>query len=109
MGEGLLALLTGITIPAVMLVLKRRYERNPDPWQRVLGDVLATLLAIGGVALIVFPLANFPKDAGAYEGFLGVVAALCFTMLSAVAVILCFFAVIFAIATWEDLERARNR
>ena len=109
MGEGLLTLLTGIAIPVGMMVLKRRYERNPHPWQRVFGDVLSTLLAVGGVALIVFPLANFPKDAEAYEGFLGVVAALCFTVLSGVAVILCFFAVIFAIATWEDFEEARKR
>ena len=102
MREGLLTLVTGIAIPVVMMVLKRRYERNPDPWQRVFGDVLSTLLAVGGVALIVFPLANFPKDGEAYEGFLGVVAALCFTVLSGIAVLLCFFAVIFAIATWED-------
>ena len=109
MREGLLTLVTGIAIPVVMMVLKRRYERNPDPWQRVFGDVLSTLLAVGGVALIVFPLANFPKDGEAYEGFLGVVAALCFTVLSGIAVLLCFFAVIFAIATWEDFEKARKQ
>jgi uncharacterized BrkB/YihY/UPF0761 family membrane protein len=109
MGEGLLTLLTGIAIPVVMMVLKRRYERNPDPWQRVFGDVLSTLFAVGGVALIIFPLANFPKDGEAYEGFLGVVATLCFLVLGGTAVILCFFTVIFAIATWEDFEEARKQ
>ena len=109
MREGLLTLVTGIAIPVVMMVLKRRYERNPDPWQRVFGDVLSTLLAVGGVALIVFPLANFPKDGEAYEGFLGVVATLCFLVLGGIAVILCFFTVIFAIATWEDFEKARKQ
>jgi hypothetical protein len=74
MGEGLLTLLTGIAIPVVMIVRKRRYERNPDPWERVVGDVFSALIAVGGLALIIFPLANFPQDAEAYEGFLGVVA-----------------------------------
>ena len=109
MREGLLTLVTGIAIPVVMMVLKRRYERNPDPWQRVFGDVLSTLLAVGGVALIVFPLANFPKDGEAYEGFLGVVASLCFMVLAGIAVILCFFTVIFAIATCEDFAEARKQ
>jgi uncharacterized BrkB/YihY/UPF0761 family membrane protein len=109
MGEGLLTLLTAITIPGIMMVLKRRYGRNPDPWDRVFGNVLATLLAVAGVALIVSPLANFPEDREAYEGFLGVVATLCFTVLSGIAVLLCFFAVIFAIATWEDFEEARRQ
>ena len=109
MGEGLLTLLTGMAIPVAMMVLTRHYERNPDPWERVFGDVLSTLLAVGGVVLIIFPLANFPEDGQAYEGFLGVVAALCFVVLGGIAVILCFFAVIFAIATWEDLAEARKR
>jgi uncharacterized BrkB/YihY/UPF0761 family membrane protein len=109
MGEVLLTLLTGIAIPVVMMVLKRHYEQNPDPWERVFGDVLSTLLAVGGVVLIIFPLANFPKDGQAYEGFLGVVAALCFLVLGGIAVIMCSFTVIFAIATWEDLEKARKQ
>ena len=109
MGEGLLTLLTGIAIPVVMMVLKRRYDRNPDPWERVLGDVLSTLLAVGGVALLIVPLANFPRDGEAYEGFLGVVATLCFVVLGGIAVLLCFFAVIFAIATWEDFAEARKQ
>jgi sterol desaturase/sphingolipid hydroxylase (fatty acid hydroxylase superfamily) len=106
MGEGLLTLLIGIAVPVVMIVLKRRSERNPDPWERVFGDVLSMLLAVGGVALIIFPLANFPGDAEAHAGFLGVVATLGFLVLGGIAVILCFFTVIFAIATWEDFERA---
>jgi len=109
MGEGLLTLLTGIAIPVVIIVLKRHDERTRDPWQRVFGDVLSTLFAVGGLALIVFPLANFPKDGAAYEGFLGVVATLCFLVLGGIAVILCFFTVIFAIATWEDFEEARKQ
>jgi uncharacterized BrkB/YihY/UPF0761 family membrane protein len=109
MGEGLLTLLTGIAIPVVMMVLKRHYDRNLDPWERVFGDVLSTLVAVGGVALIIFPLANFPEDGKAYEGFLGVVATFCFLVLGGIAVILCFFTVIFAIATWEDLEEARKQ
>jgi uncharacterized BrkB/YihY/UPF0761 family membrane protein len=109
MGENLLTLLTGIAIAVAMMVLKRHYGRNPDPWQRVYGDVLSTLLAVGGVALIIFPLANFPKDGEAYEGLLGVVATLCFLVLGGAAVILCFFTVIFAIATWEDFDEARKQ
>jgi uncharacterized BrkB/YihY/UPF0761 family membrane protein len=108
-GEGLLTLLTGIAIPVAMMVLKRRHERNPDPWQRVFGDVLSTLLAVGGVALITFPLANFPQDGETYEGFLGVLTTLCFLVLGGIAVILCFFTVIFAIAAWEDFVEARKR
>jgi uncharacterized BrkB/YihY/UPF0761 family membrane protein len=109
MGEVLLTLLIGIAVPVVMMVLKRHSERNPDPWERVFGDVLSTLLAVGGVVLIIFPLAKFPEDREAYEGLLGVVATLCFTVLSGIAVILCFFAVIFAIATWEDFAKARKQ
>jgi hypothetical protein len=108
-GEVLLTLLTGIAIPVVMRVLKRHSEGNPDPWERVFGDVLSTLLAVGGVALIIFPLANFPGDGEAYEGFLGVVASLGFLVLGGIAVILCFFTVIFAIATWEDFAEARKQ
>jgi drug/metabolite transporter (DMT)-like permease len=109
MGEGLLTLLTGISLPVAMVVLKRRCQRNLDPWERVFGDVLSGLLAVGGVALIIFALANFPEDGEAYDGFLGVVATLCFLVLGGTAVILCFFTVIFAIATWEDLEEARKQ
>jgi hypothetical protein len=109
MGEGLLTLLTGIAIPVVMFVRKRHYERNPDPWERVFGDVFSALIAVGGLALIIFPLADFPQDAEAYKGFLGVVATLCFLVLGGIAVILCFFAVIFAIATWEDVAEARKQ
>jgi hypothetical protein len=109
MGEVWLTLLIGIAVPVVMMVLKRQSERNPDPWERVFGDVLSTLLAVGGVALIIFPLANFPGDGDAYEGFLGVVASLCFLALGGIAVVLCFFTVIFVIATWEDLAEARKQ
>jgi uncharacterized BrkB/YihY/UPF0761 family membrane protein len=109
MGEGLLTLLTGMAIPVVMMVLTRHYERNPDPWERVFGDVLSTLLAVGGVVLIIFPMANFPEDGQAYEGFSSVVAALCFLVLGGIAVIMCSFTVIFAIATWEDFEKARKQ
>jgi hypothetical protein len=109
MGEGLLTLLTGMAIPVVMMVLTRHHERNPDPWERVFGDVLSTLLAVGGVVLIIFPLANFPEAGQAYEGFLGVVAAVCFLVLGGLAVVMCFFTVIFAIATWEDFEKARKQ
>jgi uncharacterized BrkB/YihY/UPF0761 family membrane protein len=109
MGEGLLTLLTGMAIPVVMMVLTRHYERHPAPWKRVFGDVLSTLLAVCGVVLIIFPLANFPEDGQAYEGFLGVVAALCFVLLGGIAVIMCSFTVIFAIATWEDFEKARKQ
>jgi hypothetical protein len=109
MGEVLLTLLTGISVPVVMMVLKRHSERNPDPWGRVFGDVVSTLLAVGGVALIVFPLANFPKDGEAYEGLLGVVATFCFVVLGGTAVVLCFFTVIFAIAAWQDFGKARKQ
>jgi hypothetical protein len=109
MGEGLLTLLTGMAIPVVMKVLTRHYEQNPDPWERVFGDLLSTLLAVGGVVLIIFPLANYPEDGQAYEGLLGLVAAVCFVVLGAIAVIMCSFTVIFAIATWEDFEKARKQ
>jgi hypothetical protein len=109
MAEVLLTLLTGIAVPGVMLALKRHRERKPDPWERVCGDVLSTLVAVGGVALIVFPLANFPRGGEAYEGFLGVLAAVCFLVLGAIAVILCFFTLIFAIATWQDFAQARKQ
>jgi hypothetical protein len=108
-GEVLLTLLTGIAVPVVMMVLKRHSERNPDPWERVFGDVVSTLFAVGGVALIVFPLANFPKDGEAYEGLLGVVATFCFVVLGGIAVVLCFFTVIFAIAAWQDFGEARKQ
>lgn len=49
-----LAVLTSLVSPVLILMWKRRYDANPEPWETLAADVGAIVLGSGILAVIYF-------------------------------------------------------
>jgi uncharacterized membrane protein YfcA len=99
MGEIAIALVTGIIMPTVMMIFRRRYEQRPAEWEAVIG--WCALVVVGAVAGVLVGTLFGPADHLLEE--LVVLLVMMFLWLSA------FVAAVAAYTAFEEVRQPPPR